>query len=81
MAAGKPGLCAVCDVVYAEAAHRIITLLTALYMKAADKAAPLFQYDGILLNIRVRGKHWLTFVFRPLINSRHRLRTRFAFCL
>jgi hypothetical protein len=65
---------------FAQAAPHIIALLTALFMKAAEKSAPLFQFDNILLNIRGKEKHWLTFVFRLLINSGHRLRTRFAFC-
>jgi hypothetical protein len=65
---------------FAQAAPHIIALLTALFMKAAETTAPLFQFDNILLNIRAKKKHWLTFVFRQLINSGHRLRTRFAFC-
>lgn len=66
---------------FAEASPLFIALLTALYMKAANTAAPLFQFDDILSHIRaMRQKHWLTFVFRLLINSGHRLRTRFAFC-
>jgi hypothetical protein len=65
---------------FAEASPLIIALLTALYMKVANNAAPLFHFGGILSNIRARQKHWLTFVFQLLINSGHRLRTRFAFC-
>jgi hypothetical protein len=49
-------------------------------MKAANKAAPLFQFGNILSKLRAGQKNWLTFVFRLLINSGHRLRTRFAFC-
>jgi hypothetical protein len=47
-------------------------------MKATNKAAPLFHFDNILSKIRTEEKPWLTFVFRLLINSGHRLRTRFA---
>jgi hypothetical protein len=65
---------------FANVTPVIIALLTALYMKTADKSVPLFQFDGILSKIRSREKQWLTFVFGLLINSGHRLHTRFAFC-
>jgi hypothetical protein len=65
---------------FSEACSSIIALLTAFYMKAENKAAPLFQFENILVKLRARQKNWLTFVFRLLINSGNRLRTRFAFC-
>jgi hypothetical protein len=65
---------------FANAAPLIAALLTALCMKASNEAASLFRCDTVLSNIRAEKKHWLTFVFRLLINSGHRLRTRFAFC-
>ena len=65
---------------FSEASSSIIALLAAFYMKAANKTAPLFQFDNILCKLRAGQKNWLTFVFRLLVNSGHRLRTRFAFC-
>jgi hypothetical protein len=65
---------------FSDVRFSIIALLTALYMKAMNKTAPLFQFENILSKLRARQKNWLAFVFRLLINSGHRLRTRFAFC-
>jgi hypothetical protein len=65
---------------FSEVCSSIVALLTALYMKETNTTAPMFQFDNILSKLRGGQKNWLTFVFRLLINSGHRLRTRFAFC-
>jgi len=65
---------------FAESAADISQRLTSIRARISDEKIPIQKSEEILNLIRGEEKHWLAFVMALLINSGHKLHTRFAFC-
>ena len=65
---------------FAEAEADLTQRLASEYARMTDENVPLWPASRILEVIRARHSRWLPFVMGLLINSGHKLCTRFAFC-
>ena len=65
---------------FAEAEPDLAQRLASEYAKAIDENVPLEPAARIFETIRAKHSRWLPFVTGLLINSGHKLCTRFAFC-
>ena len=65
---------------FAKAETDINQRVASVYAQETGNKAPLLLSATMLAYIRAIKKDWLAFVIVLLINSGHKLRTRFAFC-
>jgi uncharacterized protein YbaR (Trm112 family) len=54
--------------------------LTSVYAQMTAETVPIKSTSNILDVIKTKCEHWLAFVMALLINSGHKICTRFAFC-
>ena len=65
---------------FATAESDINQRLAAVYTQMTDATVPIETPSKIFSVIKATCKHWLAFVMTLLINSGHKICTRFAFC-
>jgi hypothetical protein len=65
---------------FAETLPDITQRLASIHAKTTNETVPIGTTSRILDDIRKNHKRWLSFVMALLINSGHKLLTRFAFC-
>jgi len=65
---------------FAEEKPDINQRLASVYAQMSDEEVPIAGTVNILDRIKIKAKRWLAFVMALLINSGHKVHTRFAFC-
>lgn len=65
---------------FKEAAPDVGQRVASVYVQAAGVTAPVHAADATLAHMRTGAARWLAAVMKLLINSGHKLCTRFAFC-
>ena len=65
---------------YADSQAEIEQELASVYARETGATVPIHAASRLLPYIRTSIRRWLAYVTRLLINSGHRVRTRFAFC-